>query len=150
MTTRQFERIGRAVAEYLPQFRVKGYLTYEPPLNSVLRGLCFSGSGDKHAFYVHAFAQPLFVPAPTVVLNIGWRLGGPGHSWSIGEPGLIDRLCEVVQNDVVPFVERVRSPAGLMEFARGLGRQNDVFVMRTVAYSHVWLGIVDHAVRELD
>jgi len=151
MKTKDFAALGRRLLPELPGFTVKGQMIFIQPVAHTLRGICFDGSSfDPNLFFVQVFAQPLFVPAKRLALNIGWRLGGGSHRWNVNAPGLLEDLSAVLKREALPFLARIESPRDLAQAATSLQKSQDPYTQQAVAYALARAGDVNKAVAELD
>lgn len=120
------------------------------PVKDLLRGVVFEASGsDKGRFYVNVFVQPLFVPVADLPLNLGWRLGGPSHRWDRTSPTLMADLQKRFEEEILPFFERVRSPAEVPDSVRELRKTADPIARQAAAYALAWEGDAARSIAEL-
>jgi len=147
MTTKEFERIGRALLPELPGFTAKGYLLLIPPARQILRGICFEPSGfDKATFYVWVFFLPLFVPRNHVSFEFGKRIG---HRWTADAPNLLHELGVALKREALPFLSPIESPHAVAEAAKSLRLPQNPNVQQAIAYALARAGDVDKAVAAL-
>src|SRR5439155_25246024 len=106
MRGRDFERLARKeFVPHLPGYSVRGSLIYEAPVEDILKGF----NADTSAFtaervFVEVFVMPLYVPSEHLVLNIGIRLGGPAHFWTVTEEGFAQGLTSSMVQQGLPFL----------------------------------------------
>jgi len=112
MKRAQKKRIARAIQSAVPNLHYveKEGILAATPRGRVLRGVCFENSSDPHGVYLWAFVQPLYVPATTVVLGLGDRLGGGCRLWAVDEA---EAAAAAVRDEGLPFFEPVSSAEAL-------------------------------------
>ena len=153
MKKKELEKIGKELSRRLPGFTAKGDLVVMCPINTVLRGICFDGSGfDKRGFYVQVFFLPLCTPTHELYFSMGQRLRtlghNPGQMWSIDMPGLADELEEAVRKDALPFLAKAESLESMIDVLKTSAKTN-FYGLRAMAYSLARLGRFTEAVEEL-
>jgi hypothetical protein len=113
-------------------------LLFATPIDQILRAFAFDSSGiDRSAFYVTVFAQPLYIPHPSVYYNFGHRLG---TSWEANDVQVVEKLVNAIQAQGLPFLERIQQPRDLAEFIRERmhlyrGRRPNPHDLEALAYS---------------
>ncbi len=148
MTTKEFEKIGKALLPELPGFAVKGYLLLIPPVKQILRGICFEPSGfDKQSFYVWVFFLPLFVPRKHVSFEFGRRIG---HNWKGDAQNLLHELSGALKREALPFLSPIESPRDVAQAAKSLRLPQNPNVQQAIAYALARAGDVNEAVAALD
>ncbi len=125
------KRIARAIRSVVPGLYEKRNLLIATPRGRVLRGVILEGSSDPHGVYLSAFVQPLYVPATSVVLSLGDRLGGGCKTWSVNEAEVAATL---VRDEAVPFFGPISSPEALASWSYLDGRP-DEYGQEAKAYS---------------
>jgi hypothetical protein len=139
----------------LPQMEQRGSLVYRRPIGDLLCGCHFESSGfGRDRFVLHAFVQPLYVPAQTVVLSFGRRLGERGERWfDLGEQPEAEVMGEVlrlIQMEVVQLCARFRGPFDFADHGAELASNpRDPYFLEAVAYSHALAGGYDRASAEI-
>ncbi|MGA2280263.1 MAG: hypothetical protein ABSG80_08175 [Verrucomicrobiota bacterium] len=147
MTTKEFEKIGKALLPELPGFAVKGNLLLIPPATQILRGICFEPSGfDKKAFYVNVFILPLCVPTRHIYFNFGKRVG---IGWNSNAPNVLSELSMALKHEALPFLSRVKALHGFIELAKSFSSQNPN-TPEAIAYAFARTGNMCKAVAMLD
>jgi hypothetical protein len=147
---KEFADLGRQLLPDLAGFQLKGKLLFSAPIGHTLRAILFDESSfDSRMFFVHVFAQPMFVPARHLVLNIGWRLDN-GARWNADDSTLINRLLETVRSEAIPFLSRIRSPRDLVTEAMSLNKSQDPYVQQAVAYAFARIGDVRSAIDAIE
>jgi hypothetical protein len=151
MTKKERAALGKRVCKDLVGFCVKGPLLFVCPVDHTLRGIYFdSSSFDKKRFFVQIFLQPLFVPAPTLAFNLGWRLGGDAHFWTSDAPDADQALIVAIKDKVIPFFGAVQATTDLIAAARQLGKTADPYVKQVVAYAYAREGDATRAQAQLE
>lgn len=127
-------------------------MLHAQPLNRVLRGLCFDGSGfDPGVFFLHAFCMPLYVPTDHIYLSLGDRLRHAGNErWRLDDSKLTDKLVEVVQREGLPFLETVREPLELVRYCEQMAGSSNPRVIEIIAYSHLFANDLQQAAKVLN
>ena len=122
MKNSQFASLARKIdmVGLLPGFIVKGALVYAVPVGDILRGICFSRSGDKNGFYVHYFFQPMFIPVEYVILSFGQRLRTQSGSewWSIDDIRLEEEFRHAILMVAKPFLSEIDDLEGVVGLLR--------------------------------
>lgn len=132
----------------LPGMEQRGSLVYRRPIGDLLCGCHFESSGfGRDRFVLHAFVQPLYVPAQSVVLSFGRRLGERGERWfDLGEAPQAEVMGEVLrlmEAQAVPLWARFREPADFARHGAALAsNRGDPHLLEAVAYSYALAG--DH------
>ena len=113
----------------------------------MLLGCHVEDSGFSNgAFTVHAFVQPLYVPAETVVLSFGRRLGlGQERWWDLDSQPEADAAAdalELIRLQALPLFERLSTPADFARRAAELGPAENEHRLEATAYSQILAG--DH------
>lgn len=147
MKRKEFEAlVKRHLLAHMAGYLVHGDLLFRRPLDTMLRGFCFEGSGfDKSSFTVNAFVQPIYVPHPFIHFTFGirpGRLSGVGQSWwTITEESELDVMRDVlrfVQEEGIPFIDTWQSPKDIVEKANPYSTGPDYYpVLEAVMYSAV-------------
>lgn len=151
MKVKDFVAIEKALLPALPGFAIKGPLLFSTPVRDLLRGLYFDGSGfDKTVFFVGVFVMPLCVPTSHLHFTFGTRLRYEGRErWSSEAADLNARLTFALQDQAVPFLDRVQSFKGFTEHARSLSQRN-LHVLHALAYSLIRCREFNQAASVLD
>jgi hypothetical protein len=150
VTRKQLSAITKRLSAYYPELRSKGPLLFVQPVGQVLRGIDLHRSGDPVGFYVTVFFQPLCVPATSIYLNLGWRLGGGVHRWRAESPSLISDLRKRLEDEALPFLEVIRSPRDAAIAGKALNQSLDGATQQAIAYSFARAGDVPEAIQALD
>ncbi|WP_428267756.1 hypothetical protein [Haliangium sp.] len=146
MKASEKRRIARAIRSAVPALYEKGNLLAATPRGRILRGIVLEGSAaDPHGVYLSMFVQPLYVPATTVVLTIGDRLGGGSKTWHADEA---EAAAAVAQENGVPFFGPITSPEQLAEWGYLEGKRNG-YIRESKAYSLVAAGRLIKGIRAL-
>ncbi|WP_428264121.1 hypothetical protein [Haliangium sp.] len=125
-------RIARAIRNAVPGLYEKGNLLAATPRGRVLRGIYLEGSSaDPHGVYLSMFVQPLYVPATTIALSLGDRLGGGCKTWSADEA---EAAAAIVREQGVPFFGPMTSPEDLASWSY-LDDRPDEYGQEAKAYS---------------
>lgn len=133
----------------LPGMEQRGSLVYRRPIGDLLCGCHFESSGfGRDRFVLHAFVQPLYVPAQSIVLSFGRRLGKGGERWfDLGEEpeaAVMAGVLRLMEREVVPLCARFREAADFARHGAELAaNRRDPHLLEAVAYSHALAG--DHA-----
>ena len=149
MTKRELSSVARRLLPYLPGFTAKADLLVAIPLTHTLRGISLYQSSGARDFYAHVFFQPLFIPCQHIVLNLGWRLGGWGHTWNADAPAAIQMLGITAEREALPFLTAIRSMDDVVRAARKLNQPGDWYTQEAIAYALVRAGHVAPAVGAL-
>jgi hypothetical protein len=146
---KEFERFAR---EYLlpdlPGFELKKGILFSSPIGYVLRAFTHQPSAfDRNPFYIHAFLQPLFVPAEYETGVIGIR----SRAWRLDR----DRVSEIqewAREEGRPLLEKAHTPGELADRIRehDQGHLPDPHKLEALAYSLVLAGEYEAAYRKLD
>jgi len=141
----------RHLRAHLPGMEQRGSLVYERPLGGILRGCHFESSAyEPDRFVVHAFVQPLYQPATSVVLTWGSRLGMRAERWfdlsAEAEDAVGAGLLDLIRTQALPFFARFRTPAGFARHAPAMGwSAADPYFAEAMAYSLALCGGYDDA-----
>lgn len=137
---------GRYLKAHLPGMEQRGSLIYRRPVADLLCGCHVESSGfSGDRFVLHAFVQPLYVPAQSVVLSFGRRLGGRGERWfNLSDEAEAQAMAEVlrlIRSDVLPLCARFREPADFARYGGELvSNRRDPHFVEAVAYSYALAG----------
>lgn len=139
--------LGKKLLPHLPGYSLKVPMLYATPLNHVLRGFCFEGSGiDSSVFYLWVFYLPLYIPANHVSFNFGKRLGEVGGTrWNLNEPGLEKELFATIQNNGLPFLAGVKEPIEVVMNIQKLCNPLGPNELEAIAFSYAMVGDVSAA-----
>lgn len=85
------------------------------PIGDVLRGYLCEDTSTKHAFKLHVFVQPLYVPFEHISLSFGREIQSPDGGYWHGDAAGIqeDVLIAIKESGTLAFVESCRTAAGL-------------------------------------
>jgi hypothetical protein len=151
------------ITEANPSFETntRHHLAYQIHDDLVLSGFLLDLSGlERGAFYLTAFAQPLYIPHDYLFLTYGKRLER-SKRWKINdqnETEVASRVLEAVQSEGCPFLEVVNSVKKLAELAEAKpGTRKNPFqwhpddpnVIEARAYSWALVGNEGNAKRDL-
>lgn len=131
----------RHLRAHLPGMEQRGSLVYERPLGGILRGCHFESSAfEPERFAVHAFVQPLYQPATSVVLHWGDRLGMRVNRWfdlaAEGENAVGAELLDLIRIQALPFFAKFHTPADFARHAPAMGwSADDPYLAEAMAYS---------------
>jgi hypothetical protein len=125
-------RIARAIQAAVPGLHAKGGMLAATPRGRILRGFFIDRTSVAERVCVYTFVQPLYVPAPCVVLSLGERIRGTSQLWGIDD---IDALDAVVRAEVGFFAD-LHSPEALAEWEL-LQHGTDEYSRQALAYSLV-------------
>lgn len=152
MKNKEFERIWKQVFEKLDigDFVIQGWLAFQKPVVSILKGLACDRSIDPNSFYVWVFVMPLYPATSIVYFSLGWRLGGASNYFEANDSRLVERLAGAVWQEALPYLERVRGPGDIPEAARICGKLGDPVVQELVALSYAKVGDTEKAVGAID
>lgn len=135
---------------HLPGFVAKGHLIYRVPVNAVFSGFIFDSSGfSADSFNPSAFVQPLYVPSEHFTMTLGQRLLGVWKFRS-DDQGLADALLRSIKKEGLPLLDALGTPEKLARDAETLKNSSNHYVRQAAAYSLVWIGRDQDAVRRLD
>lgn len=150
MKTREFADVERLLQAKLPELRLKGRLLFYAPIGHTLRAILFDESSfDSRMFFVHVFAQPMFMEARHLVLNLGWRVGGEGR-WHADDPALVMRLHDALKSEALPFLSRLHSPRDVATEAMALHKSQDPIVQQTIVYAFARSGEAEPALAAME
>jgi hypothetical protein len=144
MRNKDFAAIGRQLCKFLPDFRVRSYLMFLPPVRVALKALCFeSSSHEKADFYVWHFILPLFVPTDHVYFNFGSRLrvAEGGDRWSSEAVDLVADLELAVRTQALPIFNEVQSPERLAYYLTKRAGGSPIG-LEAAAYAYLYAGSV--------
>jgi len=151
------------ISQANPGFRtnVHHHLAYQIHDDLVLSGFVLDRSGmERGAFYLTAFAQPLYVPRDHLFLTYGKRLE-QGKRWKVengNETEVVQLILEVIRSEGRSVLEMVNSAEKLAELTEAKPgtrrnpfhwREDDPNVVEARAYSWVLLGDETKAKRDL-
>jgi hypothetical protein len=139
------KRIARAIQCAVPGLYAKGSILAATPRGRILRGVCLEGSIDPDGVYLNVFVQPLYVPATTVVLSLGERLGGGCRTWSVEQA---DAAAVAVRDEGLPFFGPISSAEALANWAY-LDEHSDARSLEVKAYSLVASGRLAEGIQAL-
>ncbi|WP_428261512.1 hypothetical protein [Haliangium sp.] len=146
MKASEKRRIARAIRSAVPGLYEKRGLLAATPRGRILRGIALEGSAaDPDGVYLWMFVQPLYVPATTVVLTIGGRLGGGFKTWHADEA---EAAAAVAQEKGVPFFGPIISPAKFADWEYLDGKRNG-YIREAKAYSLIAAGRLVEGIRAL-
>jgi hypothetical protein len=161
MNFREKVELLKAIQPSMPGFGAKGALLVNRKIGSLLKGIFVDSSRDPKRFYVQVFVQPLYVPANTLVFNLGWRLGG--RAWVKDAQSVSDDIAAAVRVEALPFLSAIETPLDLaMSVIRtpylaatspqgqASSRANDPVCMRMRLYSLIYAGKLYDAAVEFD
>lgn len=134
-------RILRAIQSAVPDLREKGRILAATPRGRVLRGFYVEDSVDSKRVHVWAFVQPLYVPATTIVLSLGVRLGGQSRAWGTEDTAAI---AAAARDEGTRFFEPIASPDALSTWQL-LDHRPDEYAREARAFSLLLSGYVDEA-----
>jgi hypothetical protein len=140
------KKISSSVVSLIPDLCAKGRLLALLPLGRILRGCYLEDSSDENRLYVWAFVQPLYVPASTIVFDLGKRLGGMSATWSVDVP---EALATMIEREGLPFCKPINSPEAVADWELLNGRC-DAFALEAKAYSLIAAGRVDESLSVVD
>lgn len=151
--------IIRAYPDFLISTRY--HLAYRFGDRVVLIGVLLDLSGlEKGAFYLTAFAQPLYVPCDHLFLTYGGRLA-KAKRWKISPDNqnvIVAQVLDAIQRDGLPLFGRVDSVQKLADIAQAARNtrespfgwsEKDPNVIEARAYSWTLLGREEDARRDL-
>ena len=137
------------------------HLAYRFGDGVVLIGVTLDLSGlEKGAFYLTAFAQPLYVPCDHLFLTYGDRLA-KGKRWKIipdNQNAIVAQVLDAIQRDGLPLLGRIDSVQKLADVAQAARNtrespfgwsEKDPNVIEARAYSWTLLGKEENARRDL-
>jgi hypothetical protein len=154
MKSKEFASLARKLLPQCPRMIVHGTMLVMPPIEPVLRGLCFEGSSfDAKSFYVWAFWMPLYVPADTVSFNLGKRIREEcgGDRWSAADDRVIEKLSSAIRSDALPFLCELETAKDVVVAAgRAAAGSRDPYAHQALAYSLAKAGDVAAAVDSID
>ncbi|HLD61275.1 MAG TPA: hypothetical protein VJA27_04065 [Patescibacteria group bacterium] len=145
MKSAQRQKIAQVICESVENLVPKGKLLVQIPRGRILRGVYFENSQTPDSCYVWIFVQPLYVPSPHVVFNIGERLGGGSKIWKVEEAGAVASL---VKKEGVAFFGSISSPETLARW-QYLEERTDPYALQARAYSLVASGYAQEGVDAL-
>jgi hypothetical protein len=151
VTTKEFNRIGRALLPDFPELALQGRLLYMPPVESLLHGILFDSSGfSKTPFYVNVFVMPLFVPSRHLTLSYGNRLESPTKpdGWDSHRPNLVPDLRDAIRSEAIPFLATMRAPGDFIRYLRN-HRVEDIRSLEALGYALAHSGLVKEAIQAL-
>ena len=155
MKAKTFQRLSEQyLISQLEGFEASGSLLYRSPIELHLGGVHFDSSQHEgHRFSVWVLVQPLYVPATTLKLTFGRRLGSPGRQWwdlstPAEEEPVMNEVLELVQREAVPFIGALSRPGDLIRNSHMLTSDgSSLRFQEALAYAHV---LADGDVRALE
>jgi hypothetical protein len=140
MTTKQAERIGKALLPGMHGFVATGKMVFKSPVDDFLRGLYFGTTSDANYFHFWVFLLPLFVPNEGISFNFGGRIGN-ALNWRLDNPNLSADLKSTIENEAIPFLDKVSTLAGVIKYLQALierDRQRvDLYALQALACSFI-------------
>jgi hypothetical protein len=140
---------------------IRHRLAYRLGDGVVLVGMLLDLSGlEKGAFYLTAFAQPLYVPCDHLFLTYGDRLA-KGKRWKIdldNQNAIVAQVLDAIRRDGLPLLGRIDSVQKLANVAQAARNtrgspfgwsEKDPNVIEARAYSWTLLGKEENARRDL-
>lgn len=120
MQAREFAIIEKKILPYLPGFVMKGKLLFISPVDDFLRGMYFNNASGKVNFTVEVLYMPLFIPQELIhFTHTSYTLRWNGNAgWRADDPNLLEKLLQAIQNDALPYLERVSTLRGVLELRR--------------------------------
>lgn len=149
MKVKEFERLAREhLLPDLPGFELKRGILFSSPIGYVLRAFTHQPSAfDRNPFYIHAFLQPLYVPAEDESGALGIRSG----AWRLDRDP-VSEIQEWVREEGLPLLKNAHTPS---EFAERIREQEeghlpDPLQLEALGYSLVLAGDYEAAHRQLE
>lgn len=139
------KQIARAIRSVVPGLHEKARVLVATPRKRILRGFYIEDSSDPNRAYVWAFVQPLYVPATTIVLSLGERLGGPSRAWGVEE---IAGIASAARDNGTKFFGPIDSADALCTWEI-LDHRGDEYAREARAYSLLLSGRADEATKRL-
>lgn len=149
MKIKEFERFAREhLLPDLPGFELKKGILFCAPIGYVLRAFTHQPSAfDRNPFYIHAFLQPMFVPAEYETGAIGIR----SRVWRLDRDP-VGEIQDWVRREGLPVLEKAHVPGELAERIREdeQGHLPDPHKLEALAYALVLAGEYEAAYRKLE
>jgi hypothetical protein len=115
------------VLPHFPGFIRNKRLIFEREPAFLLRGFYFDASAFNKSALVTVFVQPLYIPAKTLHLTLGRRLG----RWKPTAESLVS-ILKAMHDEGTAFLSAVRTPSSLRDSR--LFREDSVLTAEAVAY----------------
>jgi hypothetical protein len=153
MKLREVQRlIRRYVAPSFPELQLKGDMLVRWDGDPILRGFVFERlQMNEDMVRLHAFAQPLLVPADVVCLSVGAPLGD--YVFDDGnESEVMTQLLERAEREGRAILDRVSDCSSLAENVEDIteGRLDRDLSGEIRAYCLLWSGRPEEAADALD
>jgi len=133
---------------WLPGYVRRKHLLFHFPVELLLKGFHFESAAFDRSFTIECFIQPLYIPREHLVFNIGRRLGGRSGRWfefhQIQKPQGLEELCELLENQGLPFHRLIESPADLVTMLRSDTAPITVARQEAIAYLMCLDDLADH------
>lgn len=146
MNKNDIKHLYSRVEKGLPGYRLKDNFVFAAPVKHILCGILFDSSAfSKRAFYMHAFVQPLYVPAEQLVLTFGRRLPG---NWEYSDPEVHQLGAEVLKafdKHALPLHRRLATPEHFMTEAERTFSPTNIHLQQALVFTAILLGRIDAA-----
>ncbi len=117
MTTKQAQKIAKALLPDLPGFISEKKMILMSPADDFLRTLYFENTSDANYFHLHVFFLPLYVPTDYIYFNYGNRIGN-ALNWRLDNPNLLADLNAVIRSEAIPFLNNVLTREGVLRYLK--------------------------------
>lgn len=133
------EKIIGQIAEAIPQSYVNDSLILFPPIDSLIRGLCFDRTSPSSEFRVWMFVMVTCCPTDTIYFAIAKTVKKKDKSelWSTTDKKLVSRLSKRINKKALPFLDRFES---LEDVAKVKVKKGDLHTLESKAYALARIG----------
>ncbi|MBX9695323.1 MAG: hypothetical protein K2Z81_23255, partial [Cyanobacteria bacterium] len=133
------EKITEQIAETIPQSYVNDSFILFPPVESLIRGICFDRTSSPTEFRVWIFVMVTCCPTDSVYFAIAKTVKQKHKSelWSTTNKKLIPKLCKRINKKALPFLDRFES---LEDVAKVKVKKGDLHTLESKAYALARIG----------
>jgi len=153
MTTKQAEKITKELLPDLPGFVIGKKMALKSPVDDFLQAIFFENTSDANRFHFHVFFMPLLVPDDYISLSCGKRIGS-ALNWRLDNPNLLADLRAAVRSEAIPFLNKVSTVAGVIDYLRAdieVDRQRvNPHTLEALAYTLIKSGDYSSALKALE
>jgi hypothetical protein len=102
---------------------------------------------------LNAFFLPLFVPTDVIHFNYGKRISSISGQWNADSPNLINDLIEAIRVEAIPFLQKVSTLTGALNYLKASVESNGQSVnphtLEALAYTLIESGEYPSAMKVL-
>lgn len=153
MTNAQATKLGKELLTNLPGFVVGKKMVFRSPADDFLRALYFENTSDADCFHLWVFFLPFFPACDDVSFNFGYRIGD-ALNWCLDNPNLLADLRTTISTEAIPFLNKVSTTAGIIDYFRSEINANtprvDPHTLEALAYTLIKTGDYSAALKTLE